>query len=111
MTFRWYELSISHRFANYSAFKTSVSDLDLSGSPKVKYFTFFGKSIWDLILTFCLYELSISYRLRDIRRYTSEDLAGNSTFDLLKVNDLNWFLGSINRLLALVNALQTRYIA
>ena len=53
-------------FARYSASKISVCDLDLPGSPKVKYFTFFGKPIWDFILTFCWYELSISYRLRDI---------------------------------------------
>ena len=53
-------------FARYSASKISVWDLDLSGSPKVKYFTFFGKPIWDFIMTFCWYELFISYRLRDI---------------------------------------------
>ena len=40
-------------FARCSISKISVSDLDLSGSPKVKYFTFFGKLIWDFIMTFC----------------------------------------------------------
>ena len=30
-------------FARYSAFEISVSDLDLSGSPKVKFFTFLGR--------------------------------------------------------------------
>ena len=53
-------------FARYSASKISVSDLDLSGSPKFKYFIFSGKPIWDFIMTFCWYELSIAYRLRDI---------------------------------------------
>ena len=62
-------------------------------------------------MAFCWYKLSISYRLQDIRRHTSEDLAGNPTFDLLKVIDLNWFFVAIDCLLALVNALQTRYIA
>ena len=37
-------------FARYSASKISVSDLDLSGSPKVEYFIFFGKPIWDFIM-------------------------------------------------------------
>ena len=40
-------------FARYSASTISVSDLDLSGSPKVKYFTFFGKPIWDFVMVFC----------------------------------------------------------
>ena len=40
-------------FARYSASKISDSDLDLSGSPKVKYFTVFGKPIWDFIVVFC----------------------------------------------------------
>ena len=53
-------------FARYSASKISVSDLDLSGSPKFKYFIFSGKPIWDFIMTFCWYELSIAYCLRDI---------------------------------------------
>ena len=53
-------------FARYSASKISVSDLDLSGSPKVKYFYFIGKPICHIIMVFCGYELSISYRLRDI---------------------------------------------
>ena len=60
----WYELYLVP-FARYSASKISVSDLDLSGSPKVKYFNFFWKPTWDFIM-FCWYELSISYRLRDI---------------------------------------------
>ena len=30
-------------FARYSASKISVSDLEFSGSPKVEYFTLFGK--------------------------------------------------------------------
>ena len=53
-------------FARYSASKISVSDLDLSGSPKVKNFNFVGKPTCDLIMVSCEYELSISYRLRDI---------------------------------------------
>ena len=53
-------------FARYSASKISDSDLDLSGSPKVKYFYFFGKPICNFVIVFCWYELSISYRLRDI---------------------------------------------
>ena len=32
-------------FARYSASKISVSDLDLSESPKVKYFALFGETI------------------------------------------------------------------
>ena len=40
-------------FARYFASKISVSELDLSGSPKVKYSTFFGKPIWDFIMVFC----------------------------------------------------------
>ena len=40
-------------FARYSASKISVSDPDLSGSPKVKYFTFFGKPMYNFIMTFC----------------------------------------------------------
>ena len=40
-------------FARYSASKISVSDLDFSGSTKVKYFNFFGKPIWDFITAFC----------------------------------------------------------
>ena len=53
-------------FARYSAFKISVSDLDLSGSPKVKYFNIFGKLICNFIMVFCSNELFRSYRLRDI---------------------------------------------
>ena len=44
-------------FARYSTCKISVRDLDLSGSPKVKCFTFFGNPIWDFVMTFCWYEL------------------------------------------------------
>ena len=88
-------------FARYLASKISFCDLDLSGSPKVKYFNFFGKPIGNFIKVLCCDELSIAYRLRDIRRHTSDDLAGNPTFDLLKVIDLNWFFVSINLLLAL----------
>ena len=40
-------------FARYSASKISDSDLDLSGSPKVKYFNFSRKPIWDFIMMFC----------------------------------------------------------
>ena len=109
MTFCWYKLCLVP-FARYLASKISFCDLDLSGSPKVKYFNFFGKPICIFIMVFCWYELSISYRLRDICRHTSDDLAANPTFDL-KVIDLNWFLVSIDLLLALVNALQTRYIS
>ena len=53
-------------FARYSASKISVSDLDLSESPKVKYFLFFRKLLCNFIMAFCWYELSISYRLPDI---------------------------------------------
>ena len=47
-------------FARYSASKISVSDLDLSGSSKVKYFYFSRKVICDFIMVLCWYELSIS---------------------------------------------------
>ena len=40
-------------FARYSVSKISDSDLDLLGSPKVKYFTFSEKRIQDFIMTFC----------------------------------------------------------
>ena len=53
-------------FARYSVSKISVSDINLIESTKVEYFTFFGKPIWEFIMTFRWYELSISYRLRDI---------------------------------------------
>ena len=53
-------------FARYSASKILVCDLDLSGSLKVKYFNFSRKPVWDFIMMFCWYELSISYRLRDL---------------------------------------------
>ena len=41
-------------FARYSASKISVSDLDLSGSPKVKYFYVFRKPICEFVIVFCL---------------------------------------------------------
>ena len=53
-------------FARYSASKISISDLDPSRSPKIKYISFVGKSRGDIIKAFCWYELSISYRLRHI---------------------------------------------
>ena len=37
-------------FASYSASKISVSGLDLSESPKVKYFNFVGKPMCDFIM-------------------------------------------------------------
>ena len=40
-------------FARYSASKISVSDLDLSGSPTVKYFSFVRKPRADIVLVFC----------------------------------------------------------
>ena len=54
-------------FTRYSSSKISVSDLDLSGSPKGLIFQLYweGRS-WNFIMTFRWYELSISYRLRDI---------------------------------------------
>ena len=39
-------------FARYSASKISVSDLDLSGSPTVKYFSFVGKPRADIVMVF-----------------------------------------------------------
>ena len=53
-------------FARYPAFKISVSDLALSGSPKFKYFYSIRKPIFHFIMVFCWYEPSISYRLRGI---------------------------------------------
>ena len=53
-------------FAGYSASKILVSDLDLSGSPKVKYFYNFWMATCVIIMVSCWYELSVSYRLRDI---------------------------------------------
>ena len=53
-------------FARYSASKTSFCDFDLSGSPKVKYFTVFVKPLLDLIMMFCWYELFILYGFGDI---------------------------------------------
>ena len=66
---------------------------------------------YDFLLTFHSNYSAISFRLRDICRQTSEDLAGNPTFDLLKVIDLNWFLVSLDHLLALFNALHIKYVA
>ena len=63
---------------------------------------------YDFLLTLYSNYSAFSLRLRDIRRQTSEDLAGNSTFDLLKVIDLNWFLVSLDHLLALSNALHMK---
>ena len=40
-------------FARYFASNISVSDLDLSGLPKVKYLHFVGKPICDIIMVFC----------------------------------------------------------
>ena len=40
-------------FARYFASKISVSDLDLSGLPKVKYFYFFRKPICDFVIVSC----------------------------------------------------------
>ena len=40
-------------FARYSASKISVNDLDLSGSPKVKYVYYFGKLICNFIMVLC----------------------------------------------------------
>ena len=65
----------------------------------------------DFLLTLYSNYSAIPLRLRDIRRQTSEDLAGIPTFDLLKVIDLNWFLVSLDHLLALSNALHMRYVA
>ena len=64
---------------------------------------------YDFLLTFYSNYSSISLRSRDIRRPTSVDIAGNPTFDLLKVIDLNWFLVSLD--LAPSNALHVRYVA
>ena len=66
---------------------------------------------YDFLLTLYSNYSAISLRSRDISRQTSEDLAGNSTFDLLKVIDLNWFLVPLDHLLALSNALRMRYVA
>ena len=79
-------------FARYSPSKISATDLDLSGSPKVKYFTFFGKPIWDFIMTLCWYELSIAYRLRDIShlRFWLVTL----TFQGHRRSNISHFLGS-----------------
>ena len=40
-------------FARYSASKIPVDDLDLSGSPKVKYVYYFGKLICNFIMVLC----------------------------------------------------------
>ena len=39
--------------------------LDVSGSPKVKYFSFVGKPMCDFMMVFCCHELFISYYSRD----------------------------------------------
>ena len=76
-------------FTRYSASKISVSDLDLSGSPKVKYFDFFRKLICDFIMVSCWYQL---YLLPFARYYTSKisvsdlDLSGSP-----KVKYFNFF--------------------
>ena len=57
-------------FARYSASKISVIDLDLPGSPKFKYFTFFGKPVCNFVMVSCWYKLFISYCLRDISNLT-----------------------------------------
>ena len=44
-------------FARYPESKISVSDLDLSGSPKVKYFYFFWKPMCHFMIMFSWYEL------------------------------------------------------
>ena len=79
-------------FARYSPSKISINDLDLSGSPKVKYFTFFGKPIWHFIMAFCWYELSISYRLRDIPHLRFPLMT--STFQGHRRSNILPFLGS-----------------
>ena len=66
---------------------------------------------YDFLLTLYSNYSAVSLRLRDIRRQTSEDFAGNSTFDLLKVIDFNWFLVSLDHLLARSSALHMRYVA
>ena len=77
MMFCWQKTLYLVPFAEYSASKISVSDLDLSRSPKVKYFTVFGMLIWDFIKVSCWYELSISYRLRDMPHLRFLDLSGS----------------------------------
>ena len=75
--------------ARYSASKVSGSNLDLSGSPKVKYFTFYRKPICDFIMALCWYEISILY----CARYSASKIS-ISDLDLLgspKVKYLNFF--------------------
>ena len=55
-------------FARYSASKISISDPDLSWSPKVKYFNFVGKPIRDFIMVFYWYELLLSRNVCEIFR-------------------------------------------
>ena len=66
---------------------------------------------YDFLLTLYSNYSAISLRLRDIRRQTSKDLAGNSTFELLKVIELDWFLVSLDCFIALSNALYMRHVA
>ena len=47
-------------FARYSASKISVGDLDLSGSLKVKHFSFVWKPKGDIIMVVCWYKISVS---------------------------------------------------
>ena len=76
-------------FARYSASKISVSDLDLSGSEG-QIFLLFQKAHMglhnDVLFIRTLYLVPFA---RYSPSYTSEDLARNTTFDLLKVIDLN----------------------
>ena len=65
----------------------------------------FRSATYNFLSTFNSDYSAISLRLRDSRCQTSEDLAGNSIFVLLKIIDLNWFLVSFDHLLALFNAL------
>ena len=51
----------------YSASQISVGDLDLSGSPKVKFSNYLGKSMFNFIMVFCWYQLPIWHHLRDIQ--------------------------------------------
>ena len=44
-------------FVRYSSSKILVSELDLSGSPMIKYFNFFGKLIWDFIISHTICEI------------------------------------------------------
>ena len=111
-------------FARYSASKISVSNHDLSGSPKVKYFYFFRKLVCNFIMVLCWYELSISYRLRDIPhltfRFSDLDLSGSPkdkyfiflgkiTCDFLMVSD--WYELSILHHLRYIRCQNYEYLA